>query len=79
VEGIEERFCFVSLDADLYNPMYEGLKYFYPRLEKGGYIFIHGFFNEYFTGAKQAVLDYNKIENIHFVPLGDNCSIGIVK
>ena len=28
----EERFAFVSIDADLYNPIYEGLNFFYPRL-----------------------------------------------
>jgi O-methyltransferase len=78
-EGLEERFAFVSLDADLYQPMLEGLKYFYPRLEKGGYIFIHDFFHEDFTGTRKAVLEYKSIEKIHYVPLGDNCSIAIVK
>ena len=79
VEGLEERFAFVSLDADLYQPMLEGLKYFYPRLEKGGYMFIHDFFHEDFTGTRKAVLEYKSIEKIHYVPLGDNCSIAIVK
>ncbi|MCL4405024.1 TylF/MycF family methyltransferase [Patescibacteria group bacterium] len=41
-KGLEnKRFAFVSLDADLWEPTYNGLKFFYPRLEKGGYIFIH--------------------------------------
>ena len=78
-EGLDETFAFVSLDADLYQPMLEGLKYFYPRLENGGFIFIHDFFHEDFTGTRKAVLEYNKTEKIHYVPLGDDCSIGIVK
>jgi len=79
-EGLEEKYAFVSLDADLYQPMYEGLKYFYPRLENGGYIFIHDFFSDDFIGTKKAVLDYsNNLKKLHYVPLGDNCSIGIMK
>ncbi|MCL2265299.1 MAG: TylF/MycF family methyltransferase [Treponema sp.] len=79
-EGLEERYAFVSLDADLYQPMYEGLKYFYPRLEKGGYIFVHDFYNEDFIGTRKAVMEYNnKIEKLHYVPLGDSYSVGIMK
>jgi O-methyltransferase len=78
-EGLQEKFAFVSLDADLYQPMFEGLKYFYPRLEKGGYIFVHDFFQEDFIGVKKAIFEYKNIEDIHYLPLGDNCSIAIVK
>ena len=78
-KGLEEKFAFVSLDADLYQPMLEGLKYFYPRLEEGGYIFIHDYFSEDFSGVKKAVEEYQKIEKIHYIPLGDNCSIAIAK
>ena len=78
-KGLEEIFAFVSLDADLYQPMLEGLKYFYPRLSEGGYIFIHDFFTDTFTGTKEAVLEYRRYKKICLVPIGDNCSIGIVK
>lgn len=37
----DEQFCLVSLDADLYAPTLAGLKFFYPRLVKGGYILLH--------------------------------------
>jgi len=77
--GVKEKFAFVSLDADLHNPMYEGLQYFYPRLEKGGYIFIHDYFNDVYPGTRRAVTDYNAVEKIHYVALGDNHSIAIVK
>lgn len=38
LDGLEERFAFVSIDVDFEDSIYEGLKYFYPRLNAGGYI-----------------------------------------
>ena len=79
-EEKEKKFCLVSLDADLYNPTLEGLKFFYPRLESGGYIMIH----EYnaivmvegkaqdFSGVKRAVKDFeNQFGSIRYVPIAD--------
>ena len=66
VQGIEDKFCFVSIDADLYTPILNGLEYFYPRLEKGGYIFIHDFGGYSFEGAKQAVLEFCDKYNISY-------------
>ena len=31
------------LDADLYKPTRAGLEFFYPRMSKGGYIFLHDY------------------------------------
>lgn len=42
--GLEDcQFCFVMLDADLYNPTKAGLEFFYPRMQRGGYIFLHDY------------------------------------
>ena len=41
--GLEEKFCFVSIDVDFEESIYAGLKYFYPRLVSGGYIFVHDY------------------------------------
>jgi O-methyltransferase len=42
--GMENcRFCFVMLDADLYAPTKAGLEFFYPKLSKGGYLFLHDY------------------------------------
>ena len=80
VQGVEDKFCFVSIDADLYTPILSGLEYFYPRLEKGGYIFIHDFGGYSFEGAKQAVLEFCDKYNISYVPMLDNClSVVITK
>lgn len=57
----EINYAFVSLDCDLYEPILEGLRYFYPRLNNGGYLFIHDYNQtNYLRGVKQAVHDYEK-------------------
>ncbi len=71
LDGLEERFCFVSLDADLYQPIYDGLAYFYPRLNKGGYIFVHDYNNYGYEGAKAAVRKFCEENNISYTPMTD--------
>ena len=69
---VDEIFAFVSIDMDFENSIYEGLKYFYPRLSKGGYIFVHDY-NSSLYGVEKAVDRYEK-ENeliISKVPLCD--------
>jgi O-methyltransferase len=72
-KDLEETFVFVSLDADLYEPLYSGLKYFYPRLTKGGYIMIHDYNNTEYTGAKEAVKQFCHETGVLYFPLPDNC------
>jgi O-methyltransferase len=42
----DETFCFISLDVDKYKPTLAGLELLFPRLEPGGYIFIHDYNSE---------------------------------
>ena len=79
LDGLEERFCFVSLDTDLYKPILAGLDYFFPRLVSGGAIFIHDYFDTTYTGVRKAVLEFSKRENVSFSPLGDGLSVCVVK
>jgi len=69
---VKDTFCFVSIDADLYDPILNGLEYFYPRLEKNGYIFVHDFNNKHFKGAREAVVKYCISHNIGYVPIPDD-------
>ncbi|NML65334.1 methyltransferase [Hymenobacter sp. RP-2-7] len=69
---VDDTFCFVSLDADLYDPILEGLRFFYPRLALGGYIFVHDFNNDEYRGARQAVTEFCRAEGIGFTPLPDS-------
>lgn len=71
-EGLEEKFCLVSLDADLFEPIYQGLRFFYPKLEKGGYIFIHDYNNDHYQGAKEAVLRFCAENEVRYVPIPDS-------
>ncbi|SKB66093.1 Macrocin-O-methyltransferase (TylF) [Lachnospiraceae bacterium] len=59
LDGLEDKFAFVSLDADFEESIYQGLVYFYPRLEKGGYIFIHDYSSD-LLGVEQAVDRYER-------------------
>lgn len=65
-------FSFVSIDADLYNPILAGLEFFYPKLTRGGYIMIHDYnFSRYSKSVKSAVDDFHKITPICRVPIFD--------
>jgi hypothetical protein len=70
-QGIEETFCFISLDVDLYVPTKNGLDYFYPRLVKGGYIFVHDYNHGMIKGVKAAVDEFCKNNCITLFPLSD--------
>jgi hypothetical protein len=79
-KGIEDTFCFVNLDFDLYKPIFSGLEYFYPRMEEGGAILIHDYFNDGFKGVKQAVQDFARTLNqpLKLLPIGDGISICVI-
>lgn len=76
--GIEDVFAFVSIDADLCQPILEGLKYFYPRLSPGGYIFVHDYNNAEFKGARQAVQQYCFENGVSYFPLSDYAGSTII-
>jgi hypothetical protein len=76
--GLEDTFCFVNLDFDLYMPILAGLEYFFPRMVSGGIILVHDYFSEIYKGAKRAVNDFEKEhEAVKLFPIGDGISIGI--
>ena len=62
---------FVSIDADLYEPIYAGLQFFYKYLVRGGYIFVHDFNNDNYKGARKAVEQFCEEQNISFTPIPD--------
>ncbi len=71
-KGIDENFIFVSLDMDFEDSIYEGLKYFWPKVVNGGYIFIHDY-NSSLRGVESAVDRYEEDYKIclNRVPLCD--------
>lgn len=72
LDGLEEKFAFVSIDVDFEESIYAGLEYFYPRLSAGGYIFIHDY-NSSLLGVEKAVDRYEKDYSIRLckMPLCD--------
>ncbi len=76
--GIDDNFVFISLDADLYEPIYSGLDFFYPRLVKGGYIFIHDFNNDQYKGSRKAVEEFCLLHKIGYLPIPDSGGTAII-
>ena len=76
----ETKFAFVSIDVDFEQSIYEGLKFFYPRLNDGGMIFVHDYNNRYLEGVKVAVHRYENEIGIKLkkVPLADEGGTVIV-
>lgn len=52
------KYCAVSLDCDLYDPMKAGLEHFYPRLSPGGILFLHDYSSGWWNGAKSAIDEF---------------------
>ena len=77
-KGLKEEYVFVSIDTDLYDPIYNGLNYFYPLLKKGGYIFIHDYNNDGYKGAKKAVGRFCKENDINIMPLPDSAGTAVI-
>jgi O-methyltransferase len=77
-EGLEDRFALVSLDVDLYKPTLAGLNYFYPRLVKGGCIFIHDYNNRRYKGVRSAVEEFTDAAGLPIVQLPDFAGTAIL-
>lgn len=58
LEGLEERFCLVSLDVDFRKTTLDGLRYFWPRLQEGGYLMLHDWGSPKLPGVAQALKEY---------------------
>jgi O-methyltransferase len=75
LDGLEERFCLVSLDVDFYQTTLEGLRYFWPRLEQGGYLMLHDWGSLSLPGVKRALEDY-EAETGQRIPAVPLCDVG---
>ena len=53
----KETFALVNIDADLYNPIKAGLEFFYPRLARGGVLFVHDY-NDSWEGCRRALDEF---------------------
>lgn len=62
-EGGEERYRFVHVDVDLYQPTKDSFEYFWPRLVPGGVIVCDDY---NWPGGKQAVEDFCRARGLSF-------------
>ena len=75
LKGLDERFCLVSLDVDFYQTTLEGLRYFWPRLNSGGYLMLHDWGNPNLPGCAEALVAYEAEIGAH-IPSVPLCDIG---
>ena len=69
----DEKFSFVQIDVDLYQPTYDSIEFFFNRLENGGVIICDDYNCSDFPGAKLAIDKYLKNVKVNFfyeIPLG---------
>lgn len=63
----QDTYAFVSLDCDIYDPILAGLKFFWPRMNEGGMIFVHDYSSGHWPGATKAVDEFcasNKVRGV---------------
>lgn len=79
-EAEKSEFAFVSIDVDLEESTYQGIRFFYPRLCKGGYLYIHDYNSSHLSGVRRAVERYEEDGHIRLrkVPLADSCGTLVV-
>jgi O-methyltransferase len=70
------QYAFVNLDADLYEPTLQGLKFFYPRLNINGFILVHDY--NAWAGARKAVDEFFKDKPEIPIPMPDKCGSALI-
>ena len=68
---VNDKFSFVSIDVDLYDPTYQGLAFFYKCLSSGGFIMIHDYNNKSYKGVKAALRIFSREYSVPYFPLCD--------
>lgn len=69
--GIDDEFVFVLIDVDLYKPIFSALEFFWPKMKKGGCIFVHDYQSPKWTGAREAVKAFSRQYGVSYLPYID--------
>jgi O-methyltransferase len=77
-EGVTDKFSFVSIDVDLYEPMYKGLHFFYEKLSRGGYIMLHDYNNKGYNGVKVALRKFSEEKGVAYFPICDALGSAVI-
>jgi hypothetical protein len=65
-EIIDNKFCFVHLDVDLYKSTIDSLRFFFPKMVQGGIILIHDYHSD---GIQKAFREFKAENHIHLIEL----------
>ncbi len=71
----EDRFCLVSLDVDFEQTTLEGLRWFWPRLNEGGYLLLHDWNSPSLPGVARALARFEQ-ELGQRLPAAPLCDVG---
>jgi O-methyltransferase len=71
-----ERFAFVHLDADLYDPTVNGLRFFYPRMVRRGILVVHDY--NAWPGARRAVDEFFADQPELPIPMPDKSGSALI-
>ncbi|KKQ27327.1 MAG: hypothetical protein A3H17_04225 [Candidatus Levybacteria bacterium RIFCSPLOWO2_12_FULL_37_14] len=66
----DNKFSFVHLDVDIYTSTKESLKFFYPRMNKGGAIISHDYVSS--NGVRKAFDDFFKNKKEYLLQVSDS-------
>ncbi|MBV9988002.1 MAG: class I SAM-dependent methyltransferase [Chitinophagaceae bacterium] len=75
----DARYAFVNIDCDLYEPMKQALNFFYPRLNRGGFMFLHDYASGLWGGSTQAIDEFTKEHNLFLILLPDKSGTAIIR
>ena len=75
-ELVSSVYAFVHLDADLFEPIIEGLRFFYPRMQPGGFIVVHDY--NAWPGSRKAVDDFFADKPEIPVPMPDKSGSALI-
>ena len=77
-QGFEKlSWRFVHLDADLYEPIKEGLRVFWPKIIPGGILLVHDY-NGGYIGTRKAVDEFFTPLGIRPIPMPDKTGSALI-
>lgn len=77
-KGLDEKFCFVRIDLDLYTPTEAALEIFAPLMVRGGVILVHDYFSSQYPSIKKVVRKFmEKHSDLNKMPIGDTMTIAL--
>jgi hypothetical protein len=78
-EVSNEMYAFVSIDCDLYEPMKQALLFFYPRMSKGGFLFLHDYSSGLWEGGSRAINEFLAQTDEYLILLPDKSGTAVIR